>query len=83
MPCDSTAAPIQGVLRAYKDVKATFYSALCAYWVIAMPCGLFLDHVLQMGPEAYWIGLITGIFFSALFLSLRLRYIERKVKREK
>ena len=76
--CDSTAAPIQGTLRAYKDVKATFYSALCAYWLIAMPFGLYLDHGLGQGPEAYWIGLITGIFFSALFLTLRLRYIERK-----
>ena len=80
--CDSTAAPIQGTLRAYKDVKATFYSALCAYWFIAMPFGLFLDHGLQQGPEAYWIGLITGIFFSALFLTLRLRYIERKYSKE-
>lgn len=81
--CDSTAAPIQGVLRAYKDVKATFYSALCAYWVIAMPVGLFLDHGLHQGPEAYWIGLIIGIFFSALFLTLRLRVIEGRGKREK
>lgn len=80
--CDSTAAPIQGVLRAYKDVKATFYSALCAYWRIAMPFGLFLVYKLHWGPEAYWIGLITGIFFSAVFLTLRLRLIERKVKRE-
>lgn len=80
--CDSTAAPIQGVLRAYKDVKATFYSALCAYWGIAMPFGLFLVYKLHWGPEAYWIGLITGIFFSAVFLTLRLRFIERKVKRE-
>lgn len=78
---DSTAAPIQGVLRGYKDVKATFYSALAAYWGIALPFGLFLDHGLHKGPDGYWLGLITGIFFSAAFLSLRLRYMEKK-KRE-
>lgn len=78
---DSTAAPIQGVLRGYKDVKATFYSALAAYWGIALPFGLFLDHGLDKGPDGYWLGLITGIFFSAAFLSLRLRYMEKK-KRE-
>lgn len=76
---DSTAAPIQGVLRGYKDVKATFYSALVAYWGIALPFGLLLDHVWEKGPDSYWIGLITGIFFSAAFLSLRLRYMEKKV----
>lgn len=75
---DSTAAPIQGVLRGYKDVKATFYSALGSYWGIALPFGLFLDHGLGKGPDGYWIGLITGIFFSATFLSLRLRYMEKK-----
>ena len=75
---DSTAAPIQGVLRGYKDVKATFYSALASYWGIALPFGLFLDHGLGKGPDGYWIGLITGIFFSATFLSLRLRYMEKK-----
>jgi len=74
---DSTAAPIQGVLRGYKDVKATFYSALAAYWGIALPFGLLLDHVGGKGPDSYWIGLITGIFFSAAFLSLRLRHIEK------
>ena len=46
---DSTAAPIQGVLRGYKDVKATFYSALAAYWGIALPFGLLLDHVWGKG----------------------------------
>ena len=77
---DSTAAPIQGVLRGYKDVKATFYSALASYWGIALPFGLFLDHGLGKGPDGYWIGLITGIFFSATFLTLRLRYMEKKVR---
>lgn len=76
--CDSTAAPIQGILRGYKDVKATFYTALAAYWGIATPLGLFLDHVCHQGAEGYWLGLITGIFFSAAFLSLRLRYMEKK-----
>jgi MATE family multidrug resistance protein len=75
--CDSTAAPIQGILRGYKDVKATFYSALMAYWVIALPFGLVMDHVFHQGPDGYWMGLIMGIFFSAFFLTLRLRYIEK------
>lgn len=76
--CDSTAAPIQGILRGYKDVKSTFYCSLVAYWVLSLPMGLALDRIFHQGPFGYWQGLIVGIFFSALFLSLRLRYIERK-----
>jgi MATE family multidrug resistance protein len=78
--CDSAAAPIQGTLRGYKDVKATFYSSLAAYWLISLPCGLMLDNIFHFGPDGYWVGLIVGIFFSALFLTLRLRYIERKYR---
>ena len=77
---DSTAAPIQGILRGYKDVKATFFISLAAYWCISLPMGIFLDRTLKQGPFGYWQGLIIGIFFSALFLSLRLRYISKKYK---
>ena len=76
--CDSTAAPIQGILRGYKDVKATFYSSLAAYWVLALPIGLVMDYGFHKEADGYWMGLISGIFFSALFLTLRLRYIEKK-----
>ena len=47
---DATAAPIQGILRGYKDVKATFYSGFFAYWVVCLPLGCFLDFVMEHGP---------------------------------
>ena len=75
---DSMAAPVQGILRGYKDVKATFFSSLGAYWCISLPVGIALAGKLHQGPFGYWQGLIIGIFFSALFLSLRLRYISKK-----
>ena len=65
-------------LRGYKDVKATFYSSLAAYWVLALPIGLVMDYGFHKEADGYWMGLISGIFFSALFLTLRLRYIEKK-----
>lgn len=74
----SLVAPIQGILRGYKDVKATFYSSLAAYWVLALPIGLVMDYGFHKEADGYWMGLISGIFFSALFLTLRLRYIEKK-----
>ena len=78
--CDATAAPIQGILRGYKDMKAPFYFALIAYWVISLPLGLGLDIWGSQGPYGYWQGLIAGIFFSALFLTFRLKFIEKNVQ---
>ncbi len=77
---DATAAPIQGILRGYKDVKVPFYISLVAYWVICLPLGLFLDVYAGQGPYGYWQGLIIGILFSAGMLVLRLKKIQNKVQ---
>ena len=77
------AAPIQGILRGYKDVNAPFYSSLIAYWVICMPLGLFLDYRLGHGPYSYWQSLDIGLFFSALILLLRLKYVRKEMREEK
>lgn len=79
---DATAAPIQGILRGYKDVKATFYSGFFAYWVVCLPLGCFLDFVMDHGPAAYWQSLDIGLFFSAVFLTLRMLWLQRKLERE-
>ena len=62
-----------------KMSKATFYSSLAAYWVLALPIGLVMDYGFHKEADGYWMGLISGIFFSALFLTLRLRYIEKEI----
>lgn len=77
---DGTATPIQGILRGYKDVKAAFYASLFAYWGICLPLGYILDVYLGHGPYSYWQSLITGIFFSAAFLLIRMRSMQRKCK---
>ena len=79
--CDAVAAPIQGILRGYKDVNAPFYSGLIAYWVICMPLGLFLDYKLGHGPYSYWQSLDIGLVASALILFFRLRYVRKKIRR--
>lgn len=77
---DAVAAPIQGILRGYKDVNAPFYSSLIAYWVICMPLGLFFDYRLGHGPYSYWQSLDFGLFVSALILFLRLLYIRKRMR---
>ena len=80
---DAVAAPIQGILRGYKDVNATFWAGVFAYWGVALPLGLYFDYVCGWGPGAYWISLIIGITACAVALSLRLVWLQKKIKEGK
>lgn len=80
---DDIAAPIQGMLRGYKDAKIPFVLMLLAYWGGCLPMGIFMDQVMHHGPMAYWQGLDFGVGCSAFFLVLRLLYIERKYKHKR
>ena len=75
---DTIAAPLQGILRGYKDTKAPFYLGLLAYWGVSLPLGLFLDQATELGPYGYWIGLIASLVVSAILYQLRLNYIQKK-----
>lgn len=77
---DDIAAPIQGVLRGYKDARTPFLLMLLAYWGCCLPMGLFLDQVMGHGALSYWQGLDFGVGCSALFLVVRLWYIEKRYK---
>ena len=79
---DDIAAPIQGILRGYKDAKVPFFLMLIAYWFVCFPSGLFFDYVLSHGPESYWQCIDLGVGTSALLLMGRLWWIERKVTRD-
>ncbi|MFC7442075.1 MATE family efflux transporter [Laceyella putida] len=74
---DAIAAPIQGALRGYKDVNATFLVALISYWVLGLPIGYALAKFMALGAFGYWIGLISGLAFGAMFLLGRLLRIQR------
>ncbi|MGU3769950.1 MATE family efflux transporter, partial [Clostridioides difficile] len=69
---DAFTAPIQGILRGYKDTTVPFILGLVAYWSMTFPVAFLLERFFQMGPEAYWIGLISGIFVCGIALNLRL-----------
>ncbi|CUH96058.1 putative multidrug resistance protein NorM [Propionispora sp. 2/2-37] len=74
---DAVAAPIQGILRGYKDVKVTFIMALVSYWLIGLPVGYLLANYTAQGAFGYWIGFITGLAAGAVGLALRLCYVQR------
>ena len=77
---DAIAAPIQGILRGYKDTRVPFLLMLIAYWCVALPVGLFLDHVMGQGVIAYWRGLDSGVGTSACLMVCRLLIEERNWK---
>lgn len=79
---DATAAPIQGILRGYKDVKATFWAGLAAYWLICLPLGCYFDYCLNLGPFSYWLSLDFGLLCAVLFLGGRFVYLQRKIRRD-
>lgn len=70
---DSTQSISAGLLRGIKDVKIPTWFILIAYWVIGIPAGYLLAFHYKMGAAGIWIGFITGLTFSAMFLSLRFR----------
>ena len=77
---DAIAAPIQGSLRGYKDVKVTFVLALISYWIVGLPLGYILAGYEQFGAVGYWIGLISGLAFGAICLAIRLTAVQRNNK---
>lgn len=72
---DSFTAPIQGILRGYKDTTMPFIIGVSSYWLIVLPLALLLDNVFELGPVSYWIGLIVGIFACGLLLQKRLKKV--------
>jgi MATE family multidrug resistance protein len=68
---DSTQAIAAGLLRGIKDVKAPTILIAIAYWVVGIPVGCLFAFVFDMGASGIWLGFITGLTLSAVFLSLR------------
>lgn len=75
---DAIQAPVQGILRGYKDVNITFIMALISYWVIGLPSGYVLANFTSLEYFGYWVGLIAGLTAGAVTLSIRLIKIQKK-----
>lgn len=58
-------------LRGLKDTRAPMYLAGFAYWGVGMPLGATLGLGLGWGAPGMWVGLIAGLSFAALLLTLR------------
>ena len=77
---DTFAAPLQGILRGYKDTIVPFYLGILGYWGVAIPLGYVLDQVTDLGAFAYWIGLIASLIVSGCLYQWRLHVIMKRLK---
>nr|WP_255612607.1 MATE family efflux transporter [Alcanivorax sp. 1008] len=75
---DAWQVTVSGALRGFEDTTVPMFITLLAYWGIGLPVGyaLALTDLLvpAMGPEGFWVGLLSGLTAAALMLSLRLGY---------
>lgn len=75
---DSTQSISAGLLRGIKDVKIPTYFIAIAYWAIGIPVGCVLAFYFKIGAAGIWMGFITGLTLSAIFLSLRFKKMAGK-----
>ena len=75
---DTFAAPLQGILRGYKDTVIPFYLGLVGYWGVAIPVAMLFDSLTDFGAYSYWIGLIISLIVSGALYRWRLTVIMKR-----
>ncbi|MFT3904511.1 MAG: MATE family efflux transporter [Niabella sp.] len=77
---DAVQATSAGLLRGVKDVNVPTVIVAIAYWVFGIPIGYWLAFHQGMGARGIWLGLIIGLSFAAIFLTIR--FLKRYGKAE-
>ncbi len=74
---DGVQVAAAGVLRGFKDTRASMVLTTIAYWGIGFPLAYWLGVALGYGPKAVWLGLTAGLSAAAALLFWRFRTISR------
>lgn len=75
---DAIGTPLQGILRAYKDVKVVLYISLVSYWGVCFPTAYILAKNPNYGPFGVWIGLLSSVLVAGILFTWRTWYIQRQ-----
>lgn len=75
---DAIGTPLQGILRAYKDVKVVLYISLISYWGVCFPTAYILANNPDYGPFGVWIGLLASVLVAGILFTWRTWYIQRQ-----
>lgn len=74
---DGVQVAAAGVLRGFKDTRASMVLTTIAYWGIGFPLAYWLGIVRGHGAQAVWLGLIAGLTAAAALLFWRFRHLVR------
>lgn len=75
---DGIQAVAIGALRGMSDTQWPSVIAFFAYWIMGLPLGYTLAFHLGVGPIGIWIGLLVGLIFASLLLTLRFHILSRR-----
>lgn len=75
---DAFGTPLQGILRAYKDVRFISAIALLSYWGVCFPTAYLLTEFTDLGPYGVWIGLLASVIVAGICYTGRTWYIQHK-----
>ena len=71
---DGIQAVVLGALRGMQDVNKPAIIIFFSYGILGFPISYFLGFHTSLAIVGIWIGLLSGLFFSSLFLFLRFNY---------
>jgi MATE family multidrug resistance protein len=66
-----------GSLRGLSDTRWPSVLAFIAYWVLGLPLGYWMAFHAGWGPVGIWVGLLAGLVFISIFLTLRFHLLSR------
>ncbi|MDO5769877.1 MAG: MATE family efflux transporter, partial [Psychrobacter sp.] len=77
---DGWQVNVAGILRGLQDTTVPMWITLFCYWLVALPLGTYLVRYTDIGPQGFWMALVTGLFLAAILLTLRLRFQQKRIK---
>lgn len=77
---DGLQVSMGGVLKGLEKTKQVTTFVLLSYWLIGIPLGFYLAYGQNLSLKGFWIGLITGLFFIALFENIFMQKTFHKIK---
>ena len=76
---DGIQAVVLGALRGMQDVTKPAIIIFFSYGILGFPISYTLGFYTSLEMVGIWIGLLSGLFFSSLFLFLRFNYLSKKI----
>ena len=76
---DGLQAVVLGALRGMQDVNIPALIIFFSYVLLGFPTSYFLGFYTELSMVGIWIGLLTGLFSSSLFLFLRFNILSKKL----